>query len=49
VSDYLGLQRRYQHLPPAGIATLQAEVDEGWKRLMRQVEMSRADDAAVAA
>jgi hypothetical protein len=49
VSDYLGLQRRYQHLPAAGVATLQAEVDEGWKRLQRQVEMSRADDAAALA
>lgn len=49
VSDYLGLQRRYQHLPETGIATLQAEVDEGWKRLQRQVEMSKADDAAALA
>jgi pyruvate/2-oxoacid:ferredoxin oxidoreductase beta subunit len=49
VSDYLGLQRRYQHLPEAGIATLQAEVDEGWNRLQRQVEMSAADDAAALA
>jgi pyruvate/2-oxoacid:ferredoxin oxidoreductase beta subunit len=49
VSDYLGLQRRYQHLPEEGIATLQAEVDEGWKRLQRQVEMSKADDAAALA
>ena len=49
VSDYLKLQRRYQHLPADGIATLQAEVDEGWKRLQRQVEMSKADDAAALA
>jgi pyruvate/2-oxoacid:ferredoxin oxidoreductase beta subunit len=49
VSDYLKLQRRYQHLPEAGIATLQAEVDEGWSRLQRQVEMSKADDAAALA
>jgi pyruvate/2-oxoacid:ferredoxin oxidoreductase beta subunit len=40
VSDYLKLQRRYQHLPEAGIASLQAEIDEGWNRLQRQVEMS---------
>jgi pyruvate/2-oxoacid:ferredoxin oxidoreductase beta subunit len=46
LSDYLKLQRRYQHLPDAGIASLQAEVDEGWRRLQRQVEMSKADAAA---
>ena len=46
VSDYLKLQRRYQHLPEAGIASLQAEIDEGWMRLQRQVEMSKADAAA---
>ena len=40
VSDYLSLQRRYHHLPADGVAMLQAEVDEGWKRLQRQVEMS---------
>ena len=40
VSDYLKLQRRYQHLPEAGIANLQAEIDEGWSRLQRQVQMS---------
>lgn len=49
VGDYLGLQRRYQHLQPEGVATLQAEVDEGWNRLQRQVEMSAADDAAALA
>jgi pyruvate/2-oxoacid:ferredoxin oxidoreductase beta subunit len=49
VSDYLKLQRRYQHLPEPGIALLQAEVDEGWTRLQRQVEMSAADDAAALA
>jgi pyruvate ferredoxin oxidoreductase beta subunit/2-oxoisovalerate ferredoxin oxidoreductase beta subunit len=45
VGDYLKLQRRYQHLPEAGIASLQAEIDEGWMRLQRQVEMSKADAA----
>ena len=40
VSDYLALQRRYQHIDAAGIESLQAEVDDGWKRLGRQVEMS---------
>ncbi len=40
VGDYLALQRRYQHLDAAGIAGLQAAVDESWVRLGRQVEMS---------
>ena len=39
VADYLRLQRRYQHLDADGIASLQGEVDEGWARLARQVEM----------
>ncbi|HEY0857172.1 MAG TPA: thiamine pyrophosphate-dependent enzyme [Albitalea sp.] len=43
VSDYLALQRRYRHLDEAGVATLQAEVDEGWERLGRQVLMSRGE------
>jgi pyruvate/2-oxoacid:ferredoxin oxidoreductase beta subunit len=41
VSDYLALQRRYRHLDAARIAALQAEVDEGWERLLRKVEMGR--------
>ena len=42
VGDYLALQRRYQHLDAAGIAALQAEVDEGWTRLARQVSSAAA-------
>jgi pyruvate/2-oxoacid:ferredoxin oxidoreductase beta subunit len=42
VSDYLALQRRYQHIDAAGIESLQAEVDEGWARLQRHVDMSVA-------
>jgi pyruvate/2-oxoacid:ferredoxin oxidoreductase beta subunit len=49
VSDYLALQRRYRHLEPAGVASLQAEVDEGWKRLQRQVETSARDEVAAQA
>ena len=42
IADYLSLQRRYQHLNEGGRAVLQAEVDEGWRRLQRQVDMSQA-------
>jgi pyruvate ferredoxin oxidoreductase beta subunit/2-oxoisovalerate ferredoxin oxidoreductase beta subunit len=42
VGDYVALQRRYRHMTPGDIDTLQAEVDEGWARLMRQTEASHA-------
>jgi pyruvate/2-oxoacid:ferredoxin oxidoreductase beta subunit len=48
VSDYLSLQRRYRHMRPEDIEALQAEVNEGWGRLLRRVEGGRQEAAAVA-
>ena len=41
VSDYLSLQRRYRHLKPEEVEALQAEVDEGWQRLIRSAANSK--------
>jgi pyruvate ferredoxin oxidoreductase beta subunit/2-oxoisovalerate ferredoxin oxidoreductase beta subunit len=42
VGEYLALQKRYRHLDAAGIAALQAELDDGWDQLQRRVAMCAA-------
>ncbi len=46
VADYLALQRRYRHLSTEQARALQAEVDEGWERLLQRVAGSRPAQAA---
>jgi pyruvate ferredoxin oxidoreductase beta subunit/2-oxoisovalerate ferredoxin oxidoreductase beta subunit len=42
VSDYLALQRRYRNATSTEIATLQAEIDEGWATLEQRVALSQS-------
>ena len=48
VSDYLALQRRYRGLADADVATLQAEIDGAWAKLVERAAATRPSEAAVA-
>ncbi len=48
VSDYLSLQRRYRHMTAADINALQAEIDDGWARLVQKAGHGTPAAAATA-
>ncbi len=49
VADYLALQRRYRNMSSADIATLQAEIDDGWLTLQQHAVASRAKELLLTA
>ena len=48
VSDYLALQRRYRGMAEADVATLQAEIDAAWAKLVERAASCRRETAQAA-
>ncbi len=49
VADYLALQRRYRNMSNADVATLQAEIDDGWLTLQQRAAASQAKEPLLTA